>query len=466
MFNRRERYKRLIKFGSAAVILCIEIYLYWLVWTKHYNPILEEPFWRRGNWLIAALYGVLLVFFLSTYGGLKIGYLRRWNLIYSQFLAILLVNIISYLQLALIDKVFHSPMMFIVLTVVEMFATIIWVFIFQWIYSRIFPPRKLLVIYGERPVFHIMQKINSRDDKYLIAGAICIDKGTDSIMEALNQYEGAIIGDIPSHERNLLLKKCYEKSIRTYTAPKISDLLIRSSSELNLFDTPLLMSRNIGPQIDQLVVKRCLDVVLSLAMLIISLPIFVFLWIAIKLEDGGAVFYRQKRLTLDGKIFDILKFRTMKEDAEKDGVARLSEKADKRITKVGKLLRATRLDELPQLINIIKGEMSLVGPRPERPEIAAEYEREIPEFGFRLKMKAGLTGYAQVYGKYNTTPYDKLKLDLTYIRNYNVWMDLKLILMTPKILFIKESTEGIEEGSINAMKNLKEEVYGKTQIFE
>ncbi|MDO4788806.1 MAG: sugar transferase [Johnsonella sp.] len=469
MNNSREKYKRLVKFGSAAVILCIEIFLYWLIWTRHYNLILEEPFWRRGNWLITALYGILLLFFLSTYGGLKIGYLRRWNLIYSQILSILLVNTISYLQLALIDKSFHNPMMFFLLTLGELLVIVAWVYLFQWIYSRLFPPRKLLVIYGEKPVFHIMQKINSRDDKYIIAGAIHVEKGISNIMEALKQYEGAIIGDISSHDRNQILKKCYEKSIRTYTAPKISDLLIRSSDELNLFDTPLLLSRNIGPQLDQLIVKRSMDLFFGTIMLILGSPVFLILALLIKLEDGGSVFYRQKRLTLDGKIFDILKFRTMREDAEKDGVARLSQKADHRITRVGRLLRATRFDELPQLINILRGEMSLVGPRPERPEIAAEYEKEIPEFCFRLKMKAGLTGYAQVYGKYNTTPYDKLKLDLTYIRNYTVWLDFKLLLMTPKILFIKESSEGIEEGLTAAIKNkkdLKEEVYGKMQIFE
>ena len=190
----------------------------------------------------------------------------------------------------------------------------------------------------------------------------------------------------------------------------------------------------------------------------------------IKSVDGGPIFYTQKRLTINGKIFEILKFRTMKVDAEKDGVARLAGENDTRITGVGKILRASRLDELPQLINIIKGDMSIVGPRPERPEIAREYEKELPEFRYRLKMKAGLTGYAQVYGKYNTTPYDKLKLDLNYIRYFSLWLDFKLIMMTPKILLMKESTEGLSEGKINALSNdrslLKAEVYGKAENLE
>lgn len=139
------------------------------------------------------------------------------------------------------------------------------------------------------------------------------------------------------------------------------------------------------------------------------------------MTDGGPVFYKQVRLTKDGKEFEIYKFRTMIQDAEKDGVPRLAAEDDKRILPVGRLLRRTRLDELPQIYNILKGDMSLVGPRPERPQLAAELTKEIPEFPFRLKVKAGLTGYAQVYGKYNTTPYDKLKLDLTYIRNYSFY---------------------------------------------
>ena len=468
--NRRERYKRIVKFGSAGLILCIEIFMYGIIWTEHFNKILQLPYWRRGNWLIIAMYAVWLIFFLRTYGGLRIGYLRRGNLIYSQILSIIFVNAIAYLQLALIDKKFHNPSMFFILTGADIFVIVIWVFFFQWLYSLLFPPRTLLVVYGERPVFHILEKINSRDDKYVIGGAINIKKGIDKVIEILPEYEGVIIGDIPSHERNLILKHCFDKGVRSYMAPKISDILIRSSEVLNLFDTPLILSRNLGPQIDQEIIKRGLDLVLGSLMFLCSLPLFAVFAAAIKLEDGGVVFYKQQRLTRAGEVFDILKFRTMREDAEGDGIARLSDKADARITKTGRLLRATRLDELPQLINILKGEMSLVGPRPERPEIASEYEKEIPEFSYRLKMKAGLTGYAQVYGKYNTTPYDKLKLDLTYIRNYSVFLDLKLIIMTPKILFLKDSTEGIDTGTVTASvakkAALKEEVYGKMQDLE
>ncbi len=448
--NRKEQYKRILKFGSAAVILLIEVGLYWLLWQLYLNNIIEERFWRRGIWLLSALYGVLLVFFLQTYGGLKIGYLKRGNIIYSHILSLFIVNTIGYFILALIDKRFHSPVSFILLTVVDGIIVFIWVFLFQWIYGVLFPPRRLLVVYGVRPVFSIMEKIGARDDKYVIGGSISIDEGIDKIMEKAKEFEGIVVGDVPSHDRNLILKKCYDSSIRVYMIPKISDILVRSSTNLNLFDTPILLSKNEGLQIDQMAVKRFIDIVVSLIGIILTSPLFVMFGAAIHLADRGPIFYTQTRLTIDGKLFKIYKFRTMRVDAEKDGVARLAGEADNRITDVGKILRATRLDELPQLFNIIKGEMSLVGPRPERPEIAAEYMEDLPEFAMRLKMKAGLTGYAQVHGKYNTTPYDKLKLDLHYIRNYSLWMDLILIVLTPKVLFMKESTEGVGEGETNA----------------
>ena len=448
--NRKEQYKRILKFGSAAVILLIEVGLYWLLWQLYLNNIIEERFWRRGIWLLSALYGVLLVFFLQTYGGLKIGYLKRGNIIYSHILSLFIVNTIGYFILALIDKKFHSPVSFILLTVVDGIIVFIWVFLFQWIYGVLFPPRRLLVVYGVRPVFSIMEKIGARDDKYVIGGSISIDEGIDKIMAKAKEFEGIVVGDVPSHDRNLILKKCYDSSIRVYMIPKISDILVRSSTNLNLFDTPILLSKNEGLQIDQMAVKRFIDIVVSLIGIMLTSPLFVMFGAAIHLADRGPIFYTQTRLTIDGKLFKIYKFRTMRVDAEKDGVARLAGEGDNRITDVGKILRATRLDELPQLFNIIKGEMSLVGPRPERPEIAAEYMEDLPEFAMRLKMKAGLTGYAQVHGKYNTTPYDKLKLDLHYIRNYSLWMDLILIVLTPKVLFMKESTEGVGEGETNA----------------
>ena len=281
-------------------------------------------------------------------------------------------------------------------------------------------------------MFHLVNRIDTRDDKYEIAENMSIDMGLERIIKLAESYDGVIIGDIPARARNQLMKLCYSKNIRSYTVPKISDILLRTSVELNIFDSPLYLSRNDGGLAwDQAVVKRLEDLIIAF-----------LIWNT----DKGPVFYTQNRLTKDGKVFRIYKFRTMIVDAEKkSGPVKAGEK-DPRILPVGRFLRATRMDELPQLLNIMKGDMSLVGPRPERPELARVITKNIPEFEYRLKVKAGLTGYAQVHGRYCTTSYDKLKLDLTYIRNYSIWLDLKLILMTPKVLLMKESTDGFEEG--------------------
>ena len=428
---------------SSAAIVAMEAGIYGFVWVTYYNRILEFPFWRRGNWLMIAVYAVLLIFFEQMYGGFKVGFYKKWNVIYSQILALVIVNVITYLQIALIDKRFHSLTLMGGILVTEIMVAVIWAFAFQFIYSRLFPRRHMLLVYGERPIFHLMQKISTREDKYQICNIIHYEEGVDEIMRLTDQYDAIIIGDIPAHERNQLLKRCFGQGIRTYTVPKISDIINRSSDDLNLFDTPLLLSRNEDLKIEQLFAKRMMDVVCSFLGLLISSPFFLIIAFLIKATDRGPVFYKQIRLTRNGKEFEIYKFRTMIQDAEKDGHARLASEHDDRILPVGRFLRATRLDELPQLINVLKGEMSMVGPRPERPELAAEIEKELPEFPYRLKVKAGLTGYAQIYGKYNTTAYDKLKLDLTYIRNYSFFLDLKLMIMTPKIMLMKESTEGV-----------------------
>jgi exopolysaccharide biosynthesis polyprenyl glycosylphosphotransferase len=390
------------------------------------------------------IYGVLLIFFMQTYGGFKVGFLKRGNLIYSQILAVFFVNTITYFQIAVLDKKFTMPLPLVVLLIGEIIVIAGWTLIFQWIYVKIFPPRKMLLISGDHSDYHLLEKMNAREDKYEISEIISYKEGFERLKEEIVRFDGVIIGDMPSHERNLIVKYCFQIHVRTYSVPKISDILLCSSQNLNLFDSPLLLSRNNpGLQIEQEVLKRAMDIVLASIAAVISLPFFLIIAVSIKLTDGGPVIYKQKRLTRDGKVFEIYKFRTMIQDAEKIGGAQLATEHDPRILPVGRLLRATRMDELPQIYNILKGDMSIVGPRPERPELAEEIEKEIPEFSFRLQVKAGLTGYAQVYGKYNTTSYDKLKLDLTYIRNYSILLDLKLIFMTPKILFMKEATEGV-----------------------
>ena len=262
------------------------------------------------------------------------------------------------------------------------------------------------------------------------------------ICKEIQKFQAVVLNDLPGEVRNDLLKFCYERGIRVYCTPKISDIMFRAADDIHLFDTPLYLFRNQGLTIDQRFVKRIMDIVISLVGIVIASPFMLLIALCIKLYDRGPVFYTQERLTRDGKIFKILKFRSMKV-AKPDDEAHITMKDDDRVTPIGKIIRNIHFDELPQLFNILIGEMSFVGPRPEWKMTTDQYTESVPEFKFRLKVKAGLTGYAQVFGKYNTTPYDKVKLDLTYIENYSVWLDIKIILLTIKILFQKENTEGI-----------------------
>lgn len=457
--NQREQYKRIIKFLSSITTIALQALLYWHIWMSYYSNNIELPFFRKGNWLMVALYGVLLLFFVHTYGGLNIGYLRKGDIIYSQSLAAICVNTITYFQICLLDRHFVNIVPLAAMTAGQVLIVTLWAMAFQKIYERIFPPRRMILVCGERPAFGLKNKINTREDKYNICELVNIKHGIDYVYEKIQGYEAVIIGDIPSETRNQIMKYCFEKSIRTYMLPKISDIILRGSDDIHLFDTPLLLARNNGFTFEQKVLKRTTDIVMSLLLLFFTSPIMLVTALLIKLYDGGPAIHKQTRLTMGGKEFDVYKFRSMIVDAEKDGIARLAAEHDVRVTPIGRIIRSTRIDELPQLFNILKGDMSLVGPRPERPQIAAEYREYMPEFDYRLKVKGGLTGFAQIYGKYNTTPYDKLKLDLMYIENYSFRLDIKLILMTIKVVFMKESTEGVAEGQTTA--TLEENIWKK-----
>ena len=451
--NKREDYKRFIVFCLASLVVLAQMAVFADVWYTVYRGQIDEPFWRKGNWVLIAIYGLMFAMFAKLYGGLKVGYLKRVDVFYSPTLALLCTNVVEYFEITLINRWFLSPGPMIEMTGLQLILIIIWIWGSRYIYSKLYRARKLLVIYGDRdPGDDLIHKMNSRKDKYDISGKVHSSVGEREIHKLMRNYDGVIIWDLPSMERNRYLKYCFAHSIRCYVSPKISDIILMGSDRIHLFDTPLLMSRNMGLSIDQRAAKRVMDMVISGIGIVITSPIMLIIALAVKLYDRGPVFYFQERLTVGGRSFMICKFRSMCVDSEKNG-ARLASKHDSRITPVGKVLRNLHLDELPQLFNVFKGDMSLVGPRPERKTIMREYEKELPEFYYRLKVKAGLTGYAQVYGKYNTTPYDKLKLDLFYIENYSFLLDIKLIFMTVKIFFQKEVSEGVDDKQVNALKD-------------
>ncbi|MDR2043966.1 MAG: exopolysaccharide biosynthesis polyprenyl glycosylphosphotransferase [Clostridium sp.] len=473
--RKLEAFKRLINLCLGIGGLALEVLVFSYYWIRHFSGSLAVRYWWYGYLLQIVIYAVLLLFLSNMYGGLRIGFLKNIEAIFSKLFATLVVNVIIYGQLSLMAMELFRLRFFVQMMLSQGLVVVVWIYVANWIYRLVFPPRRLLLVHGERPILSIRNKFSDRKDKYEIVRCIQVKDGINNICDEIAEgyekgdYYAVVIWDIPVGYRNQLLKFCYAQSIRFYITPKITDVILRGSEELHLFDTPLLLTRENCLTIEQKALKRILDVALSLLLLLLTSPFMLLTVAAIKLYDGGPVIYKQVRCTEGRRKFYIMKFRSMEPDAEKDGVARLAGKNDSRITPVGRFIRKVRIDELPQLFNILKGDMSFIGPRPERPEIIDQYVEIMPEFVFRMKVKAGLAGYAQIYGKYNTAPYDKLKLDLTYIENYSLWLDFKLILLTLKILFWPDSTEGVETEQVTAFqeehirKNLKGERFPKKE---
>ncbi len=440
MNSKRDLYKRFITFGAAMLLLGALTGMFAFVWYNYYSGSIIEPYYRRGNWVLIGIYCLLTALFFKAYGGFKVGYLKKTDMLYSQVISMICVNVVAYFVVSLIGRHFMSVTPIALMTLADFIFITLWTFTTGKIYFLIYPPRKLVILYGSGQAASLVLKMSQRVDKYMICESVSINEDPEFIKEQLLRYEGVIICDIPAGLRNDYLKFCFENSIRAYIAPKISDIIVRGADDIRLFDTPLLLCRNYGLDYEQRLVKRAFDLIFTLIVLVPALPVMLISAIAVKLCDRGPVLYKQKRLTIDHKEFYVYKFRSMIVDAEKDGKPRLAADEDDRITPVGKVLRKFRIDELPQLFNILKGDMSLVGPRPERPELTEEYKKQMPEFEYRLKVKAGLTGYAQVNGVYDTSPYDKLKMDLMYIENYSILMDIQIILMTLKTMIAPGKT--------------------------
>lgn len=477
--RRMESFKRLINLSMSALCVALEVGIFAYHWLVHFQFSVVESlrnFGYKGHIVEIAFYGLILLLLTAMYGGMRLGYLRNAELIFSQVFATILALMFIYVELSIMAHQPFVPKVFIMMLTEQTITVIIYTNIANRIYRNIFPPRRLLLVHGERPIEDIYNKFESRRDKYLIKKTLCIREGIDRILqEIIHSYESGecnavVVWDVSNEDRNRLLKFCYERSIRIYIMPKISDVILSGAEELHIFDSPILLTREYRLTMEQRFIKRSIDIICSLILLVIASPIMLLTAIAIKLYDGGPVLYKQVRCTRDMREFEIMKFRSMRTDAEKDGVARLAQKGDSRITPIGKFIRTCRIDELPQLVNILRGDMSFIGPRPERPEIIKQYVEIMPEFVYRTKVKAGLAGFAQVYGKYNTSPYDKLKLDLTYIEHYSVWLDLKLMMLTLKVLFWPDSTEGVESEQVTAFKkemghthNLEQEASSKKE---
>lgn len=437
-FRKKENAKIILSFFNIFVLEIIFLATLQLGYNGYFF------YYSHGYMVFFALYLILFLLFGKLFDSFDIGDTTTTDLFLSYVLTLLVVNFVIYFIICLITMRLLPIWAMLLMQIIEAFVIGV-VLHFENRYIRDnFPPVRVIAIYGEEHYGLIGKLNNIRDLSMSVIRTYDLEKfDYDKFDEYTEDVDGVVTLDVHHENKKKLFKLCYEKRLLVYDVPSITDMFLASSDILHIVDSPILKINKFGPNQMESIIKRAIDILGSLILIILTSPIMLCVAIAIKLQDGGDVLYKQTRLTKDEKEFKIYKFRSMIMNAEKKTGAILAKKDDDRITPVGKFIRKTRFDELPQLINILMGDMSFVGPRPERPEIYDEICQTMPEFRFRLVVKAGLTGYAQIYGKYNTSLRDKLLLDLYYIENYSLIDDIKFILMTLKIVFNKDATEGV-----------------------
>ncbi len=440
--------KKRIFFSAAKSIhflVCVALFFYaWIYYRYGRYEIYDVGY--RYNYYMTIAYAFFLLSFGATYNIYLLGYCRIRTLVFSQFLTQLFSVFFIWAGSCVAWRNYRSPKWFFVLVAVDIVWDVVWSYFLTIIYFNLYQPRKALLIYRNKVDRYRLGDIEGRavGRLYRIEKEIQYDGEFEDIADKLDGYEIVFVAGVNSNCRNGILKYCKENGIQGYFLPHIGDVIMQGAKHIQAFDSPVLFVEKKTLDPIYVMAKRAFDILVSLVGIIVLSPIMLVVAICIKLYDGGTVLYKQTRLTKDGKTFKILKFRSMRMDAEKDGVARLSTgEEDDRITPIGKVIRKFRLDELPQLFNIFWGDMTIVGPRPERPEIAEKYYATLSDFKLRLDVKAGLTGYAQIYGKYNTNPYEKLEFDLLYINEMSILTDLRLMFATVSILFSSESTKGV-----------------------
>lgn len=433
--------------NTLTVFWNIIIFAY--VWVLYYNEQAFSNFWIQGLLISIVLYVLIYYAFGKLYHAFKTDIARTSELMLSQLLAIGMSDFILYLMCYMMHMNFASIIPGLCALGIQLIGTYVLVRANRSYLAKYIPACRTILVYGakkrqlekniETSVEELIRKLNAKHSGLFDIQEIYPDTQRSSeLLKRIEDYDTVILCHVSQKLRSKILAVCAGEGKNVYITPKLEDIFLMNYEYRCMTDTPLLV---LGARRNEYRSKRILDLLISLIMLIIFSPFMLLSAICIKLEDGGPVFYRQKRVTLNGKEFNILKFRSMIVDAEKQEYKPAASN-DSRITRIGRIIRATRIDETPQLINIIKGDMSIVGPRPERVEHVKKYTEKLPEFSYRLRVRGGLTGYAQIYGKYNTSAEDKLKMDLMYIEKQSLLLDLQLILLTVKVMFMRESTEG------------------------
>lgn len=362
---------------------------------------------------------------------------------YSVVLCIACLFMLTMAMSFLTRKFAYPRSILIVSSIIQIILLTCWHLVINKKYLIESNKKKVLVI-GHEKAKWLARKLLNSDGMWTNIQCIC---SPDSINLKKNLTDCDVVflsDDVGESKKQGIAEHCIEMQKDFFYEPKNQEIFLFNSNLVQVGDTPILKVKSFGGNMEQNLPKRILDIILSSVAIIILLIPYLIVAVILK-SGGGSVLYKQERVTQGGRIFSIYKFRTMIENAEALSGPTLAQDTDTRITRLGHFLRATRLDEIPQIYNILIGDMSIVGPRPERPFFVEQFAKDIPEYNLRHTVKAGLTGLAQIQGKYNTSAADKLKYDLLYINNYSFALDLKLIMRTLNILLKKSSTEGVKD---------------------
>lgn len=439
-----QKAQRTIIFLIKALMYILLVGTFFLIFSTEYSWIIHLS---RTTGVTLVTFCVLELSLVSIYGGYAIGRLKSKPIITSLSLATLVTDLITHLQLCIMNVnennndhfVYESPDLLVLVIFIQFAIICLFTYFGQAVYFGINKPEKCCVITSSELALNtIMPKIIKYRKQYDVTDMLHFT--SPNVFDVMSDCDTVFVYEVPTKHKVLFTEYCYANNKNVYTSFEMSDIMIMGGKSIFLDDKPMVSAVIRDLTFEQRFMKRVMDIIISFAGIVLTGPIMLIAAALIKAEDGGKILFKQKRATKGGELFDVYKFRTM---TEVDSTNVSVTDNDKRITKVGKYLRMFRIDELPQFFNILKGDMSVVGPRPEMVENVSKYTAELPEFSYRLKVKGGLTGYAQIVGKYNTSPKDKLVLDLMYIEKYSLWLDIKLILQTITVLFkASDSTKG------------------------
>ena len=414
-----ESVKRFVTLELSLVGLIVQTLLFAHVWFQWYYPLIssfrfsQEGFafgtglklYFRGHLLILAVYLVVLLFLSKIMGALKTGYLKPANIFASQMTALVITNIVIYFQLSLMRNWLIPGEIMVFLTVAQIVVAGIWSYLSNWIYLSVFPPIETLAIEGEESINSVIRAFDTRRDRFKIMRTLKLqDNNLEEIKEECLRWYGAVIlGSMEESIRRELLEFCYSHYIRVYLSPDIPDILMQGTETMDLFDTPLLELKEYPISLEMRVLKRLTDLVISGGLMLLLSPILL-----VRILYGKAVcgtVFEKQECTKGGKSFFLHTF------VRKDG-------------------KTTWMTSLPMLWDVFRGKMSVVGPRPLTKKEMDALIKENPRYFYRLRVQAGLTGYAQVYGKKTSVQEDLLKLDLIYIQHFSALMDMKLMLLS------------------------------------